>query len=97
MVQSLRRFARVVKVTHAATAKCACRPRKIASPADLPLEFYCRDTHELSHPARATRPPKPLPEARGEGATVFKGRLLDIASIKQAKVIVRQAEMIAAG
>ncbi|WP_417807255.1 L-malyl-CoA/beta-methylmalyl-CoA lyase [Thioclava sp.] len=32
--------------------------------------------------------------ARGEGATVYKGRLVDIASIKQAEVIVRQAEMI---
>lgn len=35
-------------------------------------------------------------KARGEGATVFKGRLVDIASIKQAEVIVKQAEMIAA-
>ena len=34
-------------------------------------------------------------KARGEGATVFKGRLVDIASIKQAEVIVRQSEMIA--
>jgi len=34
-------------------------------------------------------------KARGEGATVYKGRLVDIASIKQAEVIVRQAEMIA--
>ncbi len=34
--------------------------------------------------------------ARGEGATVYKGRLVDIASIKQAEVIVKQAEMIAA-
>jgi malyl-CoA/(S)-citramalyl-CoA lyase len=34
-------------------------------------------------------------KARGEGATVHKGRLVDIASIKQAEVIVRQAEMIA--
>ncbi len=34
-------------------------------------------------------------KARGEGATVFKGRLVDIASIKQAEVIVKQAEMIA--
>ena len=33
--------------------------------------------------------------ARGEGATVYKGRLVDIASIKQAEVIVRQAETIA--
>ena len=31
----------------------------------------------------------------GAGATVYKGRLVDIASIKQAEVIVRQAEMIA--
>jgi malyl-CoA/(S)-citramalyl-CoA lyase len=32
--------------------------------------------------------------ARGEGATVYQGRLVDIASIRQAEVIVRQAEMI---
>ncbi|WP_170445790.1 L-malyl-CoA/beta-methylmalyl-CoA lyase [Ruegeria arenilitoris] len=35
-------------------------------------------------------------KANGEGATVFKGRLVDIASIKQAEVIVAQAELIAA-
>jgi malyl-CoA/(S)-citramalyl-CoA lyase len=35
-------------------------------------------------------------KARGEGATVYKGRLVDIASIRQAEVIVRQAELIAA-
>ncbi len=35
-------------------------------------------------------------KARGEGATVYKGRLVDIASIKQAEVIVTQSEMIAA-
>jgi len=33
-------------------------------------------------------------KANGEGATVYKGRLVDIASIKQAEVIVRQSEMI---
>ena len=33
--------------------------------------------------------------ARGEGATTYKGRLVDIASIKQAEVIVKQSEMIA--
>ena len=32
----------------------------------------------------------------GAGAAVYKGRLVDIASIRQAQVIVRQAEMIAA-
>lgn len=31
---------------------------------------------------------------RGDGATTYKGRLVDIASIKQAEVIVRQAELI---
>lgn len=36
-------------------------------------------------------------KANGEGATVFKGRLVDIASIKQAEVIVRQSEMITGG
>lgn len=35
-------------------------------------------------------------KANGEGATVYKGRLVDIASIRQAEVIVRQSEMIAA-
>ena len=35
-------------------------------------------------------------KANGEGATVYKGRLVDIASIKQAEVIVRQSEMIKA-
>ncbi|MEO9863305.1 MAG: L-malyl-CoA/beta-methylmalyl-CoA lyase [Yoonia sp.] len=33
--------------------------------------------------------------ARGEGATVYKGRLVDIASIKQAEVIVAQSDLIA--
>jgi malyl-CoA/(S)-citramalyl-CoA lyase len=34
-------------------------------------------------------------KASGAGATVYKGRLVDIASIKQAEVIVKQAKMIA--
>ncbi len=40
-----------------------------------------------------------MEKARGEGAgaTVYKGRLVDIASIRQAEVIVRQAEMISRG
>jgi len=33
----------------------------------------------------------------GLGATVYKGRLVDIASIKQAEVIVSQAELLSAG
>ncbi len=35
-------------------------------------------------------------EAAGAGATVYKGRLVDIASVRQAGVIVRQSELIAA-
>ena len=35
-----------------------------------------------------------MAKANGRGVTVYKQRLLDIASIKQAEVIVRQAEMI---
>ncbi|MGR3796042.1 L-malyl-CoA/beta-methylmalyl-CoA lyase [Vannielia sp. SX4] len=34
-------------------------------------------------------------KAEGAGATVYKGRLVDIASIKQAEVIVKQSELIA--
>ncbi|OIQ27023.1 MAG: CoA ester lyase [Alphaproteobacteria bacterium MedPE-SWcel] len=34
-------------------------------------------------------------KSKGEGATVYKGRLVDIASIKQAEVIVAQSELIA--
>ena len=36
-------------------------------------------------------------EAEGAGAAVYKGRLVDIASARQAEGIVRQAELIAAG
>lgn len=36
-------------------------------------------------------------KAKGAGAAVYKGRLVDIASIRQADVIVKQAEMIGAG
>ena len=35
-----------------------------------------------------------LAKSNGEGATVYKGRLVDIASIKQAEVIVQQFKMI---
>ena len=34
-------------------------------------------------------------KADGQGATIYKGRLVDIASIKQAQVIVRQSELFA--
>ena len=34
-------------------------------------------------------------EKAGQGAAVYKGRLVDLASIRQAEVIVKQAELIA--
>jgi malyl-CoA/(S)-citramalyl-CoA lyase len=34
-------------------------------------------------------------EARGQGAATYKGRLIDIASVRQAQVIVKMAELIA--
>ncbi|HET9067659.1 MAG TPA: CoA ester lyase, partial [Amaricoccus sp.] len=34
-------------------------------------------------------------EAQGQGAVTYKGRLIDIASARQAQVIVRMAELIA--
>ena len=36
-------------------------------------------------------------KANGQGATTYKGKLIDIASMKQAEVIVKQAELIAKG
>jgi len=36
-------------------------------------------------------------EARGQGAVTYKGRLIDIASVRQARVIVEMAELIARG
>ena len=36
-------------------------------------------------------------KANGQGATTYKGKLIDIASMKQAEVIVKQAELIARG
>jgi malyl-CoA/(S)-citramalyl-CoA lyase len=33
-------------------------------------------------------------EAKGQGAAVYKGRLIDIASVRQAQVIVKMAELI---
>ena len=71
--------------------KWAIHPKQIALSNEVftPSEAAVAEAREiLSAMADA--------KARGEGATVFKGRLVDIASIKQAEVIVKQAEMIAA-
>ena len=70
--------------------KWAIHPKQIglANEVFTPSEEAVAEAREiLAAMAQAT--------AKGEGATVYKGRLVDIASIKQAEVIVKQSELIA--
>ena len=70
--------------------KWAIHPRQIALANDVftPSDAAVTEAREiLAAMAEATK--------NGSGATVYKGRLVDIASIKQAEVIVKQSEMIA--
>ncbi|MHA7877027.1 L-malyl-CoA/beta-methylmalyl-CoA lyase [Roseivivax sp.] len=69
--------------------KWAIHPKQVA----LSNEVFT-PTAEAIGEAREILEAMEAAKARGEGATVYKGRLVDIASIKQAEVIVRQAEMI---
>ncbi len=69
--------------------KWAIHPKQIALANEVfsPSEAQITEAREiLAAMAEAT--------ASGQGAVVYKGRLVDIASIKQAEVIVNQAEMI---
>lgn len=71
------------------SGKWAIHPKQIALANEVftPSEAQILEAREiLAEMAKAT--------AAGQGATVYKGRLIDIASIKQAEVIVKQAEMI---
>ena len=70
--------------------KWAIHPRQVALANEVftPSEAAVSEAREILAAMNAAK-------ARGEGATVYKGRLVDIASIKQAEVIVRQAELIA--
>jgi malyl-CoA/(S)-citramalyl-CoA lyase len=71
--------------------KWAIHPKQIALANEVftPSDTQVAEAREiLSAMAEA--------KARGEGATVYKGRLVDIASIRQAEVIVAQSELIAA-
>ncbi|MFC6686748.1 L-malyl-CoA/beta-methylmalyl-CoA lyase [Jhaorihella thermophila] len=70
--------------------KWAIHPKQIALANQVftPSEEQVREAREILAAMEEAK-------AKGEGATVYKGRLVDIASIKQAEVIVRQAEMIA--
>jgi malyl-CoA/(S)-citramalyl-CoA lyase len=68
--------------------KWAIHPKQIALANEVftPSEEAVAEAREILAAMEAAK-------AKGEGATVYKGRLVDIASIKQAEVIVRQAEM----
>ena len=72
--------------------KWAIHPRQVALANEVftPSEAAVAEAREiLAAMARA--------KAEGQGATVYKGRLVDIASIRQAEVIVRQAGLIGGG
>ncbi|MBI1170265.1 CoA ester lyase [bacterium] len=68
--------------------KWAIHPRQVA----LANEVFTPSAAQVAE-AREILSAMAEAKARGEGATVYKGRLVDIASIKQAEVIVKQAEM----
>lgn len=69
--------------------KWAIHPKQVALANEVftPSEAAVAEAHEILAAMETAK-------ANGEGATVYKGRLVDIASIKQAEVIVRQSEMI---
>jgi malyl-CoA/(S)-citramalyl-CoA lyase len=69
--------------------KWAIHPKQIALANEIftPSEAAVQEAREILKAMEEAK-------ARGEGATTYKGRLVDIASIKQAEVIVKQSEMI---
>ena len=72
--------------------KWAIHPKQIS----LANEVFTPSEEAVSE-AREILAAMETAKANGEGATVYKGRLVDIASIKQAEVIVAQSELIAKG
>ena len=71
--------------------KWAIHPKQIALANEVftPSEAAVSEAREILAAMEQAR-------AEGAGATVYKGRLVDIASIKQAEVIVAQSELIGA-
>ena len=69
--------------------KWAIHPKQIALSNDVftPSAEAVQEAREILQAMEEAK-------ARGEGATTYKGRLVDIASIKQAEVIVTSAELI---
>ncbi|MBL1436225.1 MAG: L-malyl-CoA/beta-methylmalyl-CoA lyase [Rhodobacteraceae bacterium] len=76
-------------VTLGMVGKWAIHPKQIALANEVftPSEAQVTEAREILAAMEQAK-------AEGQGATVYKGRLVDIASIKQAEVIVRQAELI---
>jgi malyl-CoA/(S)-citramalyl-CoA lyase len=70
--------------------KWAIHPKQIglANEVFTPSEAAVAEAREILAAMKTAK-------ENGEGATVYKGRLVDIASIKQAEVIVAQSELIA--
>ena len=71
--------------------KWAIHPKQIA----LANEVFTPSAEKVAE-AREILAAMETAKASGAGATVYKGRLVDIASIKQAEVIVKQSELIEA-
>ena len=69
--------------------KWAIHPKQVA----LSNEVFTPSEAQISE-ARDILAAMAQAEAEGQGAAVFKGRLIDLASIRQAQVIVKQAELI---
>ncbi|MFQ5439625.1 MAG: HpcH/HpaI aldolase/citrate lyase family protein, partial [Paracoccaceae bacterium] len=69
--------------------KWAIHPKQVA----LANEVFTPSPEQITEAREIIAAMAAATEA-GQGATVYKGRLIDIASIKQAEVIVKQAEMI---
>ncbi|MEP3845727.1 MAG: L-malyl-CoA/beta-methylmalyl-CoA lyase [Paracoccaceae bacterium] len=69
--------------------KWAIHPKQVALANEVftPSEAAVQEAQEILAAMEDAK-------AKGEGATVYKGRLVDIASIKQAEVIVKQAELL---
>lgn len=71
--------------------KWAIHPKQVALANEVftPSEAAVAEAREILEAMREA-------EQTGQGAAVYKGRLVDLASIRQAEVIVKQSEMIAA-
>jgi malyl-CoA/(S)-citramalyl-CoA lyase len=72
--------------------KWAIHPRQVA----LANEVFTPSAAAVAE-ARDILAAMEAAKAAGQGAATYKGRLIDIASIRQAEVIVRQADVIAGG